>query len=309
MAEAGLDYLVAATRADAVPRDRRVDFWREHVTANHGTLHFAFADRQDFHGETRVQRAGGVQLVVFSSDAIGYERRAVDVDRDGEDSLRVVVPTSGQVVVEAAGRRSRVRPGAAALVSMTQSFALSHDEHTRAFILSVPGAAWPEARPPEGARLWNTSEGAGAVFAAMVAEVAEQAQALDGGSFMSAAELAFELIARGDAGRTYRLTEQVRALVRHSCVDPAYGPGALSRELGLSLRTLQERLSREGSSPAALIREARLELAAQRLTHPDWRRSTVTAVAYASGFGSVTAFNAAFRERFGRTPSEHRLDR
>ena len=126
---------------------------------------------------------------------------------------------------------------------------------------------------------------------------------------MSAAELAFELIARGDAGRTYRLTEQVRALVRHSCVDPAYGPGALSRELGLSLRTLQERLSREGSSPAALIREARLELAAQRLTHPDWRRSTVTAVAYASGFGSVTAFNAAFRERFGRTPSEHRLDR
>ena len=94
MVGAALDYLVAGVRADAVPRDRRVDFWREHVTANHGTLHFTFSDPEDFHGETRVQRAGRVQLVDFWSDAIGYERRSVDVDRDGEDSLRVVVPTS-----------------------------------------------------------------------------------------------------------------------------------------------------------------------------------------------------------------------
>ncbi len=181
MVEAALDYLVAGASADAVPRDRRIDFWREHVTANHGTLHFAFSDPEDFHGGTRVQRAGGVQLVDFWSDAIGYERRSVDVDRDGEDSLRVVVPTSGQVVVDVAGRRARIRPGAAALVSMAQSFALRHDEHTRAFILSLPASAWPETSPPEGARIWSTDEGAGAVFAAMVAEVAQQARALNRG--------------------------------------------------------------------------------------------------------------------------------
>ncbi len=309
MVEAAPDYLVAGARADAVPRDRRVDFWREHVTANHGTLQFAFADPRDFHGETRVQRAGRVQLVDFWSDAIGYERRSVDVDCDGEDSLRVVLPTAGQIIVEAAGRRSRVRPGTAALVSMTQSFALRHDEHTRAFILSVPGTAWPEASPPEGARLWSTREGAGAIFAAMVAEVAQQAQALDRGSFVAAAELAFELIVRGDAGRTHRLREQARALARQGCADPTYDPGVLARELGLSLRTLQQRLRQEDSSPAALIRETRLELAAERLTRPGWRHRTVTAVAHASGFGSVTAFNAAFRERYGRTPSELRLDR
>lgn len=309
MVEEALDYLVAGARADALPRERRVDFWREHVTANHGTLHFAFADPEDFHGETRVQRAGRVQLVDFWSDAIGYERRSVDADRDGEDSLRVVVPTAGQVVVEAAGRRSRVRPGAAALVSMTQSFTLRHDEHTRAFILSLPGTAWPELGPPEGARLWSTHEGAGAVFAAMVGEVAQQARTLDRGSFLAAAELAFDLVVRGEAGRIHRLREQARALARRSCADPTYDPGVLSRELGLSLRTLQQRLSQEGSSPAALIRETRLELAAERLSHPGWQRRTVTAVAHASGFGSVTAFNAAFREKYGRTPSEHRLDR
>lgn len=309
MVEATPDYLVAGARAEAVPHDRRVDFWREHVTANHGTLHFAFADPQDFHGETRVQRAGRVQLVDFWSDAIGYERRALDVDRDGEDSLRILLPTAGQIVIEAAGRRSRIRPGAAALVSMTQSFALRHDQHTRAFILSVPGTAWREASPPEGARLWSTREGAGAVFAAMVAEIAQQARALDRSSFVSAAELAFELIVRGDFGSTHRLREQARALVRQGCADPTYAPGVLARELGLSLRTLQQRLREEGSSPAALIRETRLELAAERLTHPGWRRRTVTAVAHASGFGSVTAFNAAFRERYDRTPSEHRLDR
>jgi AraC-like DNA-binding protein len=126
---------------------------------------------------------------------------------------------------------------------------------------------------------------------------------------VDAAERAFELIARADAGRAHRLREQAGALVRRSCADPAYDPGALARELSLSLRTLQQRLSQEGSSPAALIREARLELAAERLAHPGWRHRTVSAVAHASGFGSLTAFNAAFRERYGCTPSEHRLNR
>lgn len=309
MVGAELDYLVAAASADTVPPDRRADFWREHVTANHGALHFTFADQNDFHGGTRVQRAGHLQLVDFWSDAIGYERRSVDVDRDGDESLRVVLPTSGQVVVEAAGRTSRIRPGGAGLLSMTQSFFLGHDGHTRAFILSIPSTAWPEGGPPKGAVLWNTTEGAGAVFAAMVAEVARQATVLDRSSFVAAAECAFQVISRPHAARTHRLKEQARALVRRSCADAAYDSASLSRELGLSLRTLQQRLSQEGSSPAALIRNTRLELAAERLTHPGWQRRTISAIAYASGFGSLTAFNAAFRERYGRTPCEHRLGR
>jgi AraC-like DNA-binding protein len=308
MVEETMDYLVAGATAAAVPHRRRVDFWRDHVTGNHGALHMTFADPGNFHGETRVQRAGRVQLVDFWSDGICYERRSDDIGRDGDDSLRVVVPTAGQVVVDAAGRCSRVGPGAAAVVSMTQSFALTHDEHARAFILSVPAEAWPESSPLEGARLVATREGPGAIFAAIVAQVARQARTLDRSSFVAAAEHAFELLVRGEAGGTHRVREQARVLARRNCADPAYDPSVLSRELGLSLRTLQQRLSKEGSSPAALIRETRLELAAERLVHPGWLGRTVTAVAHASGFGSVTSFNVAFREKYGRTPSEHRLD-
>lgn len=307
MAAHAPEYLVGGANAAAMPRDQRVDFWREHVTANHGTLHFTFSDPEDFHGGTRVQRAGPVQLVDFWSDAIGYERKHIDIDRDGDDSLRIVVPTTGQVVVETAGRRSHIRPGSAALITMTQPFALSHDANTRAFILSVPRTAWPEPRPLEGVRLWSTSEGAGAVFAIMVAEVAQQAPALDRASFMAATTSAFELFVRGDASGTQRLMELARAQVRRSCADQSYDSATLAHELGLSLRTLQQRLSQEGGSPAALIRNSRLELAAERLTHPGWHDQTISAVAHASGFGSLTAFNAAFRDAYGSTPSERRL--
>lgn len=298
------EYSVSGADTSQVARADRRDYWREHVIANHGTLRFDFAGASDFKGGTRVQRAGQIQLVDFWSDAITYHRRPRDFERDGDDALRVVLPIAGQITLNVAGERSRLVAGTAATVSMTTAFAFEHDEHTRAFILSVPGSAW-RAKTPTLPTLWKTDRGVGAVVASMVGELAVQATALDSGSFLAAVDSAIDLLAHSaDAEASF--SQRSRAIARRRCADPWFDPAAMAEVLGLSVRTLQLRLSQEGTSPADVIRDARLDLAAHRLLQAQWHHRTVSSVAYASGFGSLTAFNQAFRQRYELTPSEYR---
>jgi AraC-like DNA-binding protein len=42
------------------------------------------------------------------------------------------------------------------------------------------------------------------------------------------------------------------------------------------------------------------------LTHPRYAGMTVSAIAFAAGFGDLSHFNRDFRRRYGATPSEVR---
>lgn len=91
--------------------------------------------------------------------------------------------------------------------------------------------------------------------------------------------------------------------------------GALDREpldrlaasLGVGARHLRRALQQElGVSPIELAQSARCALAKQLLQDGDL---PLAQVAFASGFASVRRFNAAFRARFGCTPSAVRRRR
>ncbi len=58
-----------------------------------------------------------------------------------------------------------------------------------------------------------------------------------------------------------------------------------------------------GKTFIAFVTDARLAYAHQLLTQS---QRPITEIAYASGFGSLTRFNAAFREKFGQSPRELR---
>ena len=77
----------------------------------------------------------------------------------------------------------------------------------------------------------------------------------------------------------------------------------LARDLGVSMRSLQENFRRSyGCSPRAYITERRLFAARQRLLAPE-PGDTVTAIAYECGFGDVAHFALGYRAKFGELPS------
>jgi AraC family transcriptional regulator of adaptative response / DNA-3-methyladenine glycosylase II len=81
----------------------------------------------------------------------------------------------------------------------------------------------------------------------------------------------------------------------------------LARALGVTSRHLRRTLRKElGVSPVELAQSKRIGLAKQ-LLHDT--ALPIADVAFASGFGSVRRFNALFRHRFGRPPSQVRKTR
>ena len=96
------------------------------------------------------------------------------------------------------------------------------------------------------------------------------------------------------------LVMQLRGIVAARLTDPALAPDTLAESAGLSYHQLYRALQGElGWSPSRFIRSVRVECAAELLKQG---KGSVTEVAYAVGFESLSYFGRAFRERFGANP-------
>lgn len=83
------------------------------------------------------------------------------------------------------------------------------------------------------------------------------------------------------------------------------GLADLASAAGVSPRTLQLAFRRfRDTTPMAHLRGLRLELARSELARVGQDRGSVTSVAQAHGFGSLSRFAADYRARFHEQPSE-----
>ena len=94
----------------------------------------------------------------------------------------------------------------------------------------------------------------------------------------------------------------VEALGEHF-MDADFGVAELAESVHLDRTQLFRRLKRcSGLSPSKYIQNYRLDRAAELLESGSW--TSVSQVAYACGFNSLSWFSKCFRERFGHTPGD-----
>lgn len=305
-------YLVQHSDTALLPVGDRTDFWVEHVCRNHGTLGFQFDDPNSFRGGTVVQRYAGRQLVTFWSGGIAYARTATDARRDDDETGRLLLPVTGTVRAQQDDTAVEITPGTAVAVTKARPFSLEHGEGVRALILTVPAEVLPSGAP--GPSVFPVRRGLGSVVASMVCAVADQREALDGPQFRSVSDTIAELL--GQCLRPPRpvpdtlaaVDSAVRDYVARHATDPALTTTAIARELGWSVRQIQLALEQGGTTPSKLLRDTRLDLARRLLAQSPATR-TVSDIAHASGFRSLSVFGAAFKRRFGVTPRESRHER
>lgn len=129
-----------------------------------------------------------------------------------------------------------------------------------------------------------------------------QIDALLGLSLRLRAALAAEPIELDQAPGESSWMHRLRKIIAAHLHDPDFGVEALAAQLNIGRTGLFRRIKDEtGSSPSALLREARLLRAAELL---DMRHGSVSEIAYAVGFCSLDGFTRAFIQRFNQRPSE-----
>jgi transcriptional regulator GlxA family with amidase domain len=80
---------------------------------------------------------------------------------------------------------------------------------------------------------------------------------------------------------------------------------ALARSVSVSVRSLQDGFARSiGVSPTRYLRDVRLDRVHEDLRTADPHTATVSQVAGRWGFLYLSRFAAAYRQRFGQSPSE-----
>ncbi len=99
------------------------------------------------------------------------------------------------------------------------------------------------------------------------------------------------------------LTYQVRELIATLLTTGEPNIDTVARELNMSSRTLERRLSAEGLSYRRVLDDLRQQLAERYLSDDRLGLSQIT---YLLGYSEPTAFNRAFRRWTGSTPTQYR---
>lgn len=102
-----------------------------------------------------------------------------------------------------------------------------------------------------------------------------------------------------------RFTSIVYSTIRSALSTDLCSKGNVANFLGMSARTLQRKLSNEGSSFQALLTSARMESAKNYLQHTSM---TVTEVAEMVGYSELSVFSRAFKFKVGKPPLTWRAD-
>jgi AraC-like DNA-binding protein len=101
-----------------------------------------------------------------------------------------------------------------------------------------------------------------------------------------------------------KLFTRIKALIKRRLVDPAFGPGEVAAESGISLRYVQKLFTQYGSTCSEFIYSLRLEHAARLLRRRALLQTDqpLSEIAYACGFHDYRHFARRFRRRFGHAP-------
>jgi signal transduction histidine kinase/DNA-binding response OmpR family regulator len=98
--------------------------------------------------------------------------------------------------------------------------------------------------------------------------------------------------------------KRLRAAVRAHLSDPDLTVEQLAEQVGLARRTVTRKTKEAfGQTPSSLIRSMRLDRGAKLLKED---AGTVSEVAYAVGFNSLSYFSRCFKDHFGVSPTEYR---
>jgi len=309
---------------DAVPRNQRLAYWTDmicNVYVQLGCDPVREGPPGDFTGSIRRHTLPSLDVSVVNSGAQSVMRTPGHIARSTDAYFLVGIQTAGRGVVRQDGRDAVLSVGDFALYDSTRPYQLLFDDAFEQIVLKLPGERLrSELRDTEALTATTVSgrEGAGHLLISMIRTLREDIDALQPASALAVANGVLSILVAGlqtlPAARSPGLSQlaafhlaRIKRRIDEQLADPALSVSSLAAQLGLSVSQIHRVFGSEPLTPAQYIWERRLEACSRDLREPRLAGRTVSEIAFGRGFNDAAHFSRVFRERFGSTPREWRL--
>ena len=303
-----------------LPAARRHRAWQEALCSLYVRVDSRCDAVDDYRGFVKESSFGAVTVTDCLIAPQCIDRRQSHLSRVDKDCFYVALTQKGHQVVEQRGQRIAYGPNSATIFSASEPYTLRNPDPHRAYYLEIPRAAlaqrWTPSRPMVAASV-NTAYGVGRIVADLCASMVLEADTLGDATRVQLGERLIDVLAlalenpNGDVSaldgslRSERL-RQIRRYIESNIGNPLLNPERVAAACQISVRALHYLFKGTGESVAGYIWERRLQRCREALQMPAERHRTVTEIALAGGFNSMSHFSSAFRRRFGVTPSDAR---
>ncbi|WP_322517703.1 helix-turn-helix domain-containing protein [Rhodopseudomonas palustris] len=303
-----------------VPPQDRIAYWHDVVCANYVQLECEIDDAREVRGAIEIKRLANLSVSEISGTGGRVRRRARDIRRATEEFFLLSLQLEQTTTISQRGAITTLRPGDMAAYSSTEPYELSMASGFRQIVLQIPKPSlllrMPDAELALGRRI-DGSTGAGHLIGQSILQFCkytpESNEPLNDhvadilASLFSAALSSTSTTGASElSSSTQLLLLRAKSAIRHHFREAQFDRVALAHAVGVSVRRLNEIFATQETSASDVIRETRLQMAADELTDRRKAGLTVSDIALRNGFSSFSHFSTLFRKRFQTSPREWR---
>ncbi len=298
--------------------DKRAARWNSAIADAYFPLSLRFSKPLDFHGKLDKTRIGRAQLSRLISDPVQYERHGGHIQSADKEDYLITIPRVASVEFRQLGRDVSCDPGGFILERGDEPYRFAYHRPNDLYVLKVDKSDLAERiRQPDQycARVFDGTQGIGALFVVMVQQAQIHAAAADENAGEILSRQILELLAlaiKNEVGSAGSMSSCVRAahllriekFIHENIRNPDLSPDLVASACGISKRYLHDLFKDVNGTVAQQVRDKRLSAAKAFLRERPGL--AVAEVAYRYGFTDQAQFSRLFKAKFKVTPTEYK---
>jgi AraC family transcriptional regulator, positive regulator of tynA and feaB len=299
---------------DLVPVPERQEAWLSNARQVCGDCKFQFPQRSPFHGSIERRRVADLEMTLFSSSAVSFNKYpTVNLNSENRSWL-VISQLAGLRRYCQDGKMAVLKKGDATLIDSGRPWSSDCPGDCARLYLRVPRQLMQSRvrlnELPVARRISGES-GLGTFLFHLSTSLYRQAGELTREEGVAAIEAYLRILAacvgtpsRANTGtnRGVELTSLILGYIDAHLTETSLSPSEIASALDLSVRHVHRLFSRQGSTVADWIRAQRLRHCRSDLADPRLGDKSITEIAFFWGFNDSAHFSRAFKQQFGISP-------
>lgn len=269
--------------------------------------------------EMSLYALGQLRLSLVRSSALTIDRKKHEPYHLSQDNYLGVVLMSGHYSLQQGGREVALKPGDMTIYDATRPHRISCSQNLCKLLITIP-------RKEMHARLAGVEhctamripgqQGLGAVTAAFIRHVFQQAEHMTAANVSALSEQSLDLFTLSLASlnaHSYTLSrsrasalQTIKDYVEQHFRSPTLDTATVAAGTGLSPRYINDLLNDDHTSLMRYILQRRLEQSSKDLSNPLHYNHSISEIALNCGFNDLSHFSRTFKQKYDCSPKDYR---